>query len=750
MGAGSSVNGGGLPSLHEGKESGSAMGNPEIDSARSHECRPDLTQVFRKCLNKLQCDQISYSDIEVCLYQVLETDIRTLCEIADEFGNTLLIVAVMKNHTYIVSLLLRSGSDPDHQNNSGFCSLHYACTIPGDTEPVVKLLLESGASPNTAEIKQNCLPLHYAASGNRKGVCSLLLSYGAFAYLRCRNGFLPEAYARAAGHVELADYLFTCTDGRVSPQRKSMVSSRLADTSWHQIKDNKTDKTYYFNARTGESSWEKPIEIDMQTQGSPGHFDRNANVEDSLLSNQAENYEKKLAVLEEQMEAKLSETTKQMRAEIEAERDSSLELLKKQPEKEREIERLRLLAQAEEDKSKYTIELANKTAMMEELHRNLSKELQEKKKYFNEVEDLKGSIRIYARLRPLTSQEVENNFMNVLEVLGDNIKASYNKEDKRGGKSESKHWSFDQVFGQSKSQAEVFAETSRLITSVVDGFNVCIFAYGQTGSGKTYTLLGNQSHPGLLPRSVDELFLCIDQNKKQLNFSVELYMCELHLDSLVDLLSTNSTSTSLEKLQLAVKKDALGVVYIENITVVHVDTAKQLNEVISGGIKRRKTAQTSMNDESSRSHLVVSMIVRAEDKNSGEITCGKLTFADLAGSERVYKSHAEGQTFDEAKSINKALSSLGDVISALSTGQKHVPYRNNPLTLLMSDSLGGNAKTLMFVNVSPVDFNVQETIASLNFANRCKIVKNSVTKGFETQEIAILRKEIQKLRTQLK
>lgn len=167
------------------------------------------------------------------------------------------------------------------------------------------------------------------------------------------------------------------------------------------------------------------------------------------------------------------------------------------------------------------------------------------------------------------------------------------------------------------------------------------------------------------------------------------------------------------------------------------------------GSSRRTTASTQMNAESSRSHLICSLVVKLKNRRSGQVSVGKLTLVDLAGSERVDKSGATGEQLKEAQSINKSLSALGDVIAALTTNQTHVPYRNHPLTMLMSDSIGGNAKTLMFVNTSPADYNVNESNNSLAFAHRCKDITNMVTggpPGVQAAQVASLKKELAKLK----
>jgi hypothetical protein len=171
-------------------------------------------------------------------------------------------------------------------------------------------------------------------------------------------------------------------------------------------------------------------------------------------------------------------------------------------------------------------------------------------------------------------------------------------------------------------------------------------------------------------------------------------------------------------------------------------------KIFAKGATRRATASTQMNAESSRSHLVCSLIVRLTNRRTGKESVGKLTLVDLAGSERVDKSGAQGDQMKEAQSINKSLSALGDVIASLTTNAQHVPYRNHPLTMLMSDSIGGNAKTLMFVNTSPADYNTSESNNSLAFASRCKDITNAVAAGpgVQAAQVSALKKELAKMK----
>ena len=214
----------------------------------------------------------------------------------------------------------------------------------------------------------------------------------------------------------------------------------------------------------------------------------------------------------------------------------------------------------------------------------------------------------------------------------------------------------------------------------MDGYNVCIFAYGQTGSGKTFTIYGDDANPGLTPRAIAEVMRCVHRDSNKSSVKMECYMLELYRDDLIDLLLPVGTSDAP---RLDIKKDKKGWITVPNATIVPVTSEDEIIEVIHTGLKVRKTAGTKMNVESSRSHLIFSLVMETTDLQTGALTKGKLSFVDLAGSERVKKSGAEGDTLKEAQAINKSLSALGDVISALASEQQHIPYRNHKLTMLM-------------------------------------------------------------------
>ncbi|GAB2282924.1 Kinesin-like protein KIN-14E, variant 2 [Dionaea muscipula] len=397
----------------------------------------------------------------------------------------------------------------------------------------------------------------------------------------------------------------------------------------------------------------------------------------------------------------------------------------------KELEELREMKEDIDRRNEQTAAILKmQGAQLAELEALYKEEQSLRKRYFNMIEDMKGKIRVYCRLRPLSDKEKAENDKNVLTTFDEFTVEHPWKDDKP------KQHIYDRVFDGFSSQEEVFEDTKYLVQSAVDGYNVCIFAYGQTGSGKTYTIYGNDSDPGLTPRATLELFKILKRDKKKYSFSLQAYIVELYQDTLVDLLLPKNSPRS----KLDIKKDSKGMVHVENSTIARISTYEELRNIIKRGSEQRHTSGTQMNEESSRSHLILSIVIESINLQTQSVARGKLSFVDLAGSERVKKSGSAGSQLKEAQSINKSLSALGDVISALSSGAQHIPYRNHALTMLMSDSLGGNAKTLMFVNVSPAESNLDETHNSLMYASRVRTIMNEPNKNVYSKEVARLKK----------
>lgn len=282
------------------------------------------------------------------------------------------------------------------------------------------------------------------------------------------------------------------------------------------------------------------------------------------------------------------------------------------------------------------------------------------------------------------------------------------------------------------------------------GYNGTIFAYGQTGCGKTHTMIGvkgDYSQRGIIPNSFDHIFGYLDDaNNIQKKFLIRCSYLEIYNEQIRDLLSKHVDA----KLDLKETKDK--GVYVKDLTTCIVKTISQIEEFMERGNLNRKTGETAMNKDSSRSHSIFTIYVEtAERDEAGEqrIKAGKLNLVDLAGSERQSKTHATGDRLKEATKINLSLSALGNVISQLVEGNhRHIPYRDSKLTRLLQDSLGGNTKTVMIAAISPADYNYDETMTTLRYASRAKHIKNKPRVNQDPKD-ALLKQyeeEIKKLR----
>jgi hypothetical protein len=289
--------------------------------------------------------------------------------------------------------------------------------------------------------------------------------------------------------------------------------------------------------------------------------------------------------------------------------------------------------------------------------------------------------------------------------------------------------------------------TTDLLLYVSNNTFVCSYV------GKTHTMTGSPALPGLTPRAIDEIFLLISQ-RKHCKSTVSTYFVELYNDNLVDLYWILDNTKNKKKgaaanpegpPKLEIRMDAKNMVFIRNSVIKEVGSPAELMDLFNAGNAERHTGATKMNAVSSRSHSIFAIMVETVDSVTKKTITGKMSLVDLAGSERQDKTGATADRLKEAMNINKSLSALGDVIAALSEGEKFIPYRNNKLTQLMQDSLGGNAKTLMFVNFSPADYNADETSSSLQYAARVKKIVNNASKQAESEEVTRLKAIIRKL-----
>ncbi|KAJ4837153.1 hypothetical protein Tsubulata_015896 [Turnera subulata] len=351
-----------------------------------------------------------------------------------------------------------------------------------------------------------------------------------------------------------------------------------------------------------------------------------------------------------------------------------------------------------------------------------------RKKLHNTILELKGNIRVFCRVRPLLPDDGAGSEAPVVsyptstESLGRGIDVTQSGQEYS--------FTFDKVFGHDTSQQDVFVEISQLVQSALDGYKVCIFAYGQTGSGKTYTMMGRPEAPeqkGLIPRSLEQIF----QSSQSLltqgwKFKMQASMLEIYNETIRDLLAPrpSSTENGIAGKQYTIKHDASGNTHVSDLTIVDVCSIEEISSLLRQAAQSRSVGKTQMNEHSSRSHFVFTLRISGVNENTEQQVQGVLNLIDLAGSERLSKSGATGDRLKETQAINKSLSSLSDVIFALAKKEDHVPFRNSKLTYLLQPCLGGDSKTLMFVNISPDPSSVGESLCSLRFAarvNACEI-----------------------------
>ncbi|XP_026434413.1 kinesin-like protein KIN-14M isoform X3 [Papaver somniferum] len=360
-------------------------------------------------------------------------------------------------------------------------------------------------------------------------------------------------------------------------------------------------------------------------------------------------------------------------------------------------------------------QLREKFKVLADADENCNKVIAENIKLHNEIQDIKGSIRVYCRIRP--SSPGQSGKKTCIDYIGENGEMSIENPNKLG-KERRRNFKFNKVFGPSSTQEEVYLDTQPLIRSVLDGYNVCIFAYGQTGSGKTYTMSGpnnaSKDEWGVNYRALNDLFDISWNRRSTFSYEISVQMVEIYNEQVRDLLSEGSQKR-LEIRSSVTQQNGLAV---PGASMHTVQSTADVLELMHIGLNNRAVSATAMNERSSRSHSIVTVHVQAKDLKSGSAFRGSLHLVDLAGSERIDRSEVTGDRLKEAQHINKSLSSLGDVIFALAQKSPHVPYRNSKLTQVLQNSLGGQAKTLMFVQLNPKPDSYSETLSTLKFAER--------------------------------
>ena len=408
-------------------------------------------------------------------------------------------------------------------------------------------------------------------------------------------------------------------------------------------------------------------------------------------------------------------------------------------------------ARAREAEERIGKDFATKQAAWAGLEGRLEEEVRLRKKVFNELQELRGNIRVLVRVRPPGVAGHGHGHLHGQGLSGDEdlavafpegcgpdevaYCASYSRSLSSAG-GEFRKLEFDHVLRPDASQEDVYAQVSPVVTSVLDGYDACIFAYGQTGTGKTWTMQGSRdaaSAKGVNPRAVQELFSLADSRAlptssvtdTSIAYAFLLSVLEVYNDECYDLLAPlqdggGDTAAPLTSIRLGTDGRVACAGQVE-VPIACAEAAEGLLE----GVKRfRKQASTRSNAESSRSHLVVTVEVRATKANARtgteKVQVSRLRLIDLAGSERTDKSGVAGDRMKEAQHINKSLSALGDVIACLRDRAAHVPFRNSTLTRLLQDSLGGGSKVLMICAASPEWDDASETVCTLKFASRVR------------------------------
>lgn len=399
---------------------------------------------------------------------------------------------------------------------------------------------------------------------------------------------------------------------------------------------------------------------------------------------------------------------------------------------------------------------------------------------------LQGNIQVFCRIRPMSIREIQSGYKTVVEPLSESELGCFDSRTQAW-----KSFAFDRVWGPDQSQQEVFQDVEPIALSVVDGFNACIFAYGQTGSGKTFTMEGAEENNqrGISYRTIQKVFTLLslkqqqeaaaaillktteerDEAPDEFVFEIKVGMLEIYNDECYDLLGAEGSSLAEKKKEaqkaggkasLDIRRNQDGRIEVPSLTKEVVHNIQDVIDLLKRGNKNRAVAATSLNSQSSRSHMVLWVDVKAGMKSEPGNN-GTLFLVDLAGSERVKKSEVDGDNLKEASHINKSLSALGNVMEALDRKAAHVPYRDSKLTFLLQDSLGGNSRTMMVVAVTPVDYAYDESIHALQFATRVRRInigaaqRNVTSKNLEetvkalTAEMKTLTRQKQKADSQL-
>ena len=343
----------------------------------------------------------------------------------------------------------------------------------------------------------------------------------------------------------------------------------------------------------------------------------------------------------------------------------------------------------------------------------------------------KDFIKVFVRFRPLN--DLENDLLSdncgweTPKYISDTQIGIYSTKELKDTNAQiptNLIFKYDKIFNTDSQQNQIYENVGkRIVDDVMEGYNGTIFAYGQSGSGKTYTMYGpdifDDMYKGIIPRIVEDIFNYVEKADDNIDFQFKLSVLEIYKEVMYDLLTQQSGDIKIQE------NPETGIV-IEGLSEVYLSSLEEFFEYVDLCQSNRKVAETKLNHNSSRSHCILILEVTQSFKKEKIIKKGTLNLVDLAGSEKVSKTGAVGLTLEEAKKINLSLSTLGNVIHALTHKSEHIPYRDSKLTRLLKESLGGNYKTSLIVTCSPHSYNLDEVISSLLFAKRVKTIKNVV------------------------
>ena len=352
-----------------------------------------------------------------------------------------------------------------------------------------------------------------------------------------------------------------------------------------------------------------------------------------------------------------------------------------------------------------------------------------------------ANVNVICRFRPMNELEKTNGNEQVA-VFTSPTSLQFNSV------REKNHYrfNFDRIFPPTSTQESIYNfGVKGIINSVLDGYNGTVLAYGQTGSGKTFTMQGDMSNPlnhGIIPRMIDHVFEFIHSQEGS-EFMIKVSMIEIYQEKIRDLLD-------LTRVNLPIREDSIKGIYVDGCSERYVGCPTDVYSALETGSNNRAQAATNMNEHSSRSHSIFILTINQNNKKEGFSKVGKLYLVDLAGSEKISKTGATGHTLEEAKIINKSLTTLGRVINNLTDGKsQHIPYRESKLTRVLQESLGGNSKTCLIITCSPSVYNESETLSTLRFGERAKKIKNKPKINKEVT-VAELQKLVDELKENLK